>query len=219
MPGPTTHIELYEMHAVDAPDAAGAFTRSEPTWSDIVESPRLVQPWLIRLTGVPAVGLLAVVVYGLAVDGATVIAVGCVVAGGAFMIGALLGFLFGIPRALSGTAREPGLRSNTNLEQISDWLTKILVGVGLVEIGQIADSVARLVTSLGPALGDAPSSEAFAAGLLTFFWATGFMIGYVITRAVVGPLFSQTEWVIGHRVKDSRAKHESNAAGSTPTDQ
>jgi hypothetical protein len=73
----------------------------------------------------------------------------CLAAG---LVGALLGFLFGIPRPLSGTDTPPittggtappattnipqvakawGL--STNLTQISDWLTKIIVGVGLVE--------------------------------------------------------------------------------------
>src|SRR5579864_3778310 len=59
-------------------------------------------------------------------------------AGGAFFIGALLGFLFGIPRTLQGEAANKETESdnknnisykvNTNLEQISDWLTKVLVG-------------------------------------------------------------------------------------------
>jgi hypothetical protein len=171
-----------------------------PAWSDIVASPRKVVPWLAMLTTFPALGLIAVFAYGLAVDGTAVIAVGFMVAGGAFIVGALLGFLFGVPRALTSAGQESGLRSNTNLEQISDWLTKILVGVGLVEIGQLADSGSRLVSFLAPALGGGATSEAFAAGMLVFFTTTGFLISYVITRAVVGPLFSQTEYVIQHVV-------------------
>lgn len=56
--------------------------------------------------------------------------------------GFLLGFLFGIPRVLQAdAARQPGKdsglpsdeytqRVNTSLEQISDWLTKIILGLG-----------------------------------------------------------------------------------------
>ena len=44
------------------------------------------------------------------------------------VIGALAGFLFGIPRTLEGDdeGHKSGTRyrANTNLEQISDWLTK-----------------------------------------------------------------------------------------------
>src|SRR5215467_1406061 len=72
-------------------------------------------------------------------------------------IGALLGFIFGIPRspkvqaATQGATQPPSTPSgsststaaqpddnrftpNTNLEEISDWLTKILVGAGLVQL-------------------------------------------------------------------------------------
>lgn len=83
---------------------------------------------------------------------------------GAFAMGALLGFLFGVPRVLSresnGTAPPPAnpanpptqdaakppvaqhgpvLQSNTNLERISDWLTTMIVGVTLVEFHKVND--------------------------------------------------------------------------------
>ena len=57
-----------------------------------------------------------------------------------FLIGGLVGFLFGIPRAVQGSTAPTGAaqyQANTNLEQVSDWLTKIIVGVSLVEIGRI----------------------------------------------------------------------------------
>ena len=71
------------------------------------------------------------------------------------LAGMLTGFLFGIPRSLqtdsppivtenNGTSKQlsqPGFRGNTNLEQISDWLTKILVGVGLTQIGSISSAL------------------------------------------------------------------------------
>jgi tetratricopeptide (TPR) repeat protein len=75
------------------------------------------------------------------------------VAAASTMLGALLGFLFGIPRSLQqqpaspptvvDAAQQPGgkpklsglqaFRSNTSLEEISDWLTKIIIGIGLVQ--------------------------------------------------------------------------------------
>jgi predicted secreted protein len=60
------------------------------------------------------------------------------------LIGGLLGFLFGIPRTLQQEAsqateqnrkdrpQETNYAVNTNLDQISDWLTKILVGVSQI---------------------------------------------------------------------------------------
>ena len=69
------------------------------------------------------------------------------VATAATMVGALLGFLFGIPRslqqrpaiapaaaeAIQTPSDKSRLLSNTSVEEISDWLTKIIIGVGLVQ--------------------------------------------------------------------------------------
>src|SRR6266508_6277591 len=95
-------------------------------------------PWLPYLIAVPVAGLGAILVY--AWGDWDILAVAALVAGGAFVAGGLLGFLFGIPRSLAGpegsvdgAAAGGAYRPNTNLEQISDWLTKILVGVGLVQ--------------------------------------------------------------------------------------
>lgn len=56
--------------------------------------------------------------------------------------GFLIGFLFGIPKVLQANetvaARaNPQYRVNKNLEQISDWLTKIIVGLGLVQLRSV----------------------------------------------------------------------------------
>jgi hypothetical protein len=136
----------------------------------------------------PIAALAAVTLYAFtqseAGDVLDVLAVGAIVFAAAFAVGALVGFLFGIPRRLQreGEAAPLGgsLVVNTNLEQISDWLTKIIVGVGLVEIGQIAhglDSVAESV-----ALGDQASANSFALGLLIFSLVDGFLLAYVWTR-------------------------------------
>jgi hypothetical protein len=80
------------------------------------------------------------------------LSVGLMTAGAAMFVGGLLGFLFGVPYTREGEqpagtkdgqggqqksgsdALPTSYRPNTSLEQISDWLTKILVGVGLVQI-------------------------------------------------------------------------------------
>lgn len=81
----------------------------------------------------------------------------CLIAGG------FVGFLFGIPRILqsdtaaaprpvsqpgeSGTAFETPVasnyRPNTNLDQISDWLTKIIVGLGLVNLQKVPERLSQ----------------------------------------------------------------------------
>ena len=71
---------------------------------------------------------------------------GLFLAGASTLVGSLAGFLFGVPVRErepgtddTGSAnRSIGYRPNTNLEQISDWLTKIIVGIGLVQFPKIS---------------------------------------------------------------------------------
>lgn len=138
--------------------------------------------------------LLALLVYA-AVDECEAIAVGLLTAVAAFAAGALVGFLFGIPRSLAhanavpaktedGTPG-PSLEPNTNLEQISDWLTKILVGVGLVQLGQIGSAVDDLASGIEGGLGD--SGHAVAVMLMISFAIGGFLTSYLFTRMRLEP--------------------------------
>jgi hypothetical protein len=146
------------------------------------------------LLGIPS--LLALGIYSLTRSSGEALAIGLFTASAAFAVGALFGFLFGIPRssgaaanADAGTGREasageaaavPHFTTNTNLEQISDWLTKILVGVGLVQIHQVSGAIEDLADGLAPGLGAQGFSVAVA--LLVAFVITGFITGYLFTR-------------------------------------
>lgn len=126
--------------------------------------------------------------------------VGILIAGASLFLGFVLGFIFCVPRiakhpidtralASSGKADIDSnpVESNTNLVEISDWLTKMLVGVGLVELYKIAPLLKRLAQFLAPGLSgcDSPacvgSSKSFAIGLVVFFFGVGFLIGYIWT--------------------------------------
>lgn len=93
--------------------------------------------------------------------------------------GALIGFLFGVPRVNPAAVRESGLLDNTNIEAVSDWLTKILVGVSLVNLTTIGAFIDRLAGELELAL-DAP--KAFATALIVYFFVIGIIQGYILTR-------------------------------------
>jgi hypothetical protein len=144
---------------------------------------------VLLVLGIPA--LLALVIYALTLSSSgKVLAIGLLTAVSAFAAGALLGFLFGIPRtAAQHSPDNPGqadaipkpmYEPNTNLEQISDWLTKILVGVGLVQVGQIGGAINELADGLSPGLG--PNSHAVAVTLMISFSITGFLGAYLFTR-------------------------------------
>ncbi len=128
--------------------------------------------------------------------------------------GILLGFLFGIPRTLSGSGPSqvpvenqdsakdstasnatPALHlgTNTNLEQISDWLTKMLVGVGLTQIGQIPKGLDAISRRLQPGFGTAPGAPVFGGLIIIFFSVCGFLIGYLWTRINLTKAFRTAE--------------------------
>ncbi len=117
-------------------------------------------------------------------------------------LGALAGFLFGLPRTLSidaaptpgGDGRSRGavrLAINTNLEQISDWLTKILVGVGLTQLGSLPEQLQSVAEFVATALGDHDGNVAITAAILVYFFVAGFLAGYLFTRLVLAPIFQE----------------------------
>lgn len=119
-------------------------------------------------------------------DGTAIVGVAVMIAAAAAGVGVLLGFLFGIPRTLQredrGDVEGPRYLANTNLEQISDWLTKILVGISLVQIGNAGSALARLADALGPMLGDEPASPGFGLALCIVASLSGFLLSYLWTR-------------------------------------
>ena len=133
---------------------------------------------------------------------------------GIFGGGFLIGFLFGIPRSVqSPTEPDPKattdspkatsnnvvrgtLTANTNLEQISDWLTKILVGVSLVEAKSISAHVLSLARLM--ARGDCGmGSPSLALAMLLAFTTIGFMLGYLATRMFLSPVLGLADSFAG----------------------
>lgn len=131
------------------------------------------------------------------------------VAGASLLAGGLLGFLFGIPKRLQqdvvNVASQPAdsapqdqgkniaYQENTNLEQISDWLTKILVGVGLTQLTSIPGALQNYANFTAPGLGNFASSGVFAIALLLYFLICGFLMTYLWTRLYLAGAFRQAE--------------------------
>ena len=87
----------------------------------------------------------------------------------------------GNPAAATGQPEGP-YHGNTNLEQISDWLSKILVGAGLTQIAALPKALNKYAGIIAPGLGDFSSNLDFSVGLLIFFPVCGFLVGYLWTR-------------------------------------
>ena len=97
----------------------------------------------------------------------------------AWLGGSLLGFLFGVPR-FQASPNQDGSRivPNTNLEQVSDWLTKIIIGATLVQLKEISAGLGRLAQAIGGEI-EAPAGSTAAGAAVLFFLFVGFMWGYL----------------------------------------
>ena len=118
---------------------------------------------------------------------------------GAFVSGGLLGFLFALPRSPTKNPNSTTVRPNTNLEDVSDWLTKIVVGITLVELSNIAPAANHLFQQVGGGLGGGAAATGFAAGLIIYCVATGLMESWLATRLYI------TSWIT---TADDDALHE-----------
>jgi hypothetical protein len=85
----------------------------------------------------------------------------------------------------------------SNLEQVADWVTKLLLGGGLTQISKIPPKVwewsrAVAVGILGDDANPAhvPATQAFAAGLLVYGFVLGFFGGFLITKLQLGKAIS-----------------------------
>jgi uncharacterized membrane protein len=105
--------------------------------------------------------------------------------------GALIGFLFAVPRVNPTIHSQSRLVANTNIEQVSDWLTKILVGVGLINFKEIGGFIDRLSDQLATSLKTqaAPAGKAMALSLIVYFFVVGLIQGYLLTRLFLSKQF------------------------------
>jgi hypothetical protein len=160
-------------------------------------------------------GILGTIVFAVQASGrvefVAFAAIGILVSGASSTFGGLLGFLFGIPRtlqqegSLSSTVESEGdtnnekrmpdtnYRANTNLEQISDWLTKILVGVGLTQITVIPGKLVTISNAIATEYGTARGSRTFALTVILFFLICGFLFSYLWTRLYLPGAFRQAD--------------------------
>jgi tetratricopeptide (TPR) repeat protein len=142
------------------------------------------------------------------------ISVSAVTATAAGLGGAFMGFLFGIPRVLTrdgrlisravdsnAPARNPtepsglgrAMLSNSNLEEISDWLTKIIVGVTLINAGPLLAQFDSGVVFFRSSLNNAPAAGEFLMLLAIASAMAGFLFLYLETRTRITILLGGVE--------------------------
>jgi len=149
--------------------------------------------WFHAVFGAMCIGLIGIFVSSWAEKSWEIFACSLFIGLASTLVGALLGFVFGVPKTVVATGSTPAgigtttlYQGNTNLEQISDWLTKILVGAGLVELKNIPRALdvfgSKFIgnNSLGPFGWVAAPTLAIAycvcGFLLAYLWARIYMI-------------------------------------------
>ncbi|MFI5099242.1 MAG: hypothetical protein ACHQE5_01810 [Actinomycetes bacterium] len=159
-----------------------------------VELKRLVRNTALLFTVWFIANLLIIFLYCLPLSGwpelLGALGAGLMASGAALASGALVGLLFGVPRSAGvdhKSASPSGYLANTNLEVIADWLTKIIVGVGLVQFKAIAAAVVAVSAALAASFRDNPNSgtTVFGASLLLAAFLVGFLYIYLLARTVL----------------------------------
>jgi hypothetical protein len=206
-----------------APDRSG---KADASAKESPQHKNLRSTWSVLLSWA-ALSLSALILFAVQQDRAQILptASGAVLlAAASASFGALMGFLFGIPRSLQGEApvvsesgagsadsaggqrlSHTGLRVNTNLEQISDWLTKILVGVGLTQLQVLWPNLMGIAKDVSGPLGN---SQPLALFTLVNFSIWGFFAAYLVTRLFLATAFGHAD------LAAERVDRELNAAAT-----
>lgn len=151
--------------------------------------------WLLRLVVVTALGMCVIVLYSvqwLDLNSIQIIGLALLTGGGAWLVGVVVGFLFGIPRLSlddqhgkqENTKAALGrYRPSTSLEEIADWLTKMIVGVGLTQLNKIPTKLDALASYVAKGMGDSYAShKVLVLVICVYFLSCGFLFGFLWAR-------------------------------------
>jgi len=135
------------------------------------------------------------------------------VACASFAGGASIGFLFGLPRAQKNQPKkeencDDSYSDNTNLEEVSDWLTKIIVGLTLIKFNKIIDLINNAALSMEKAFKGSCNCETaffnayvFSYCTIVLFFLAGAGLCYLWARTNLSEIFA----------KARKAQHDAEA--------
>jgi hypothetical protein len=83
--------------------------------------------------------------------------------------------------------------ANSNLIKVSDWLTTIIIGLGLVNLGRAIPALRSLAVALKAPLGGAPYAGAVGLSILIVSFLSGFLLMYLWTSIRVRELLEDAE--------------------------
>ncbi|MEZ4399027.1 MAG: hypothetical protein R3B06_03365 [Kofleriaceae bacterium] len=171
-----------------------------------------LRPVTLVVLAVTAVVFGAMMIYGAwATEGSAVgAALGtALVAAGAVAAGTVIGFLFGIPSELTVAAPDragppsaapvpavaPSVspaRSN-QLVLVAEWLTRILLGATLTQLGTVRDLVQELGEQASGGILGHQDGMVVMVGVIVYAAVFGFFVGHLCTRLILNALFRDAD--------------------------
>ncbi|MGH2648086.1 MAG: tetratricopeptide repeat protein, partial [Ginsengibacter sp.] len=112
-------------------------------------------------------------------------------ASASYISGFFLGFLFGIPKR--NADKESAYNLSTNLVDISDWLTKIIIGLGLIEIKRIPGYLESIGVYIQKETNGENSMKIFSVCVIIYFSIFGLYYGYNYMRLFLSGQFKEAD--------------------------
>ena len=142
------------------------------------------------------------------------------IAASAVVSGGVIGFLFALPRSVtvvippSRAGPEKQLTDitvhpNTNLEEVSDWVVKITVGLTLTQLGKVPRVASGLFDLLGGSLGGSPQDVIFIGSVIVFCSMVGFLMGWLSTRMFIGRWMAVSDRPLEAAAAEAARRHDS----------
>jgi hypothetical protein len=170
---------------------------------EVMQHGVVVWAGMFAAVGAVASGLFALSAPGRWVDRVGVGVTAALLFLAACAVGGIVGFVFALPRArftdqtAPAADQEPVTEShymaNTNLLKVSDWLTTILIGLGLVQLGRVVPAVGNLASVLEEPLGGGANAGAFGVAVVVVSGIVGAVLTYLWTSVRVRELLEDSE--------------------------
>jgi len=185
----------------------------------LAEQKKSHDAWLVRLVIVTALGMCVIVLYTvqwLNDTAISIVGVALLSAGGAWLIAVVIGFIFGIPRLSSNQLDASLYHPSTSLEQVADWLTKIIVGVGLTQLNKIPSKLDSLASYIAAGMGQsAASHKVLALAICIYFPSCGFLFGFLWARLYMLEAFNVAGILMSRFIKRVAQQKKSDAGADS----
>lgn len=166
--------------------------------TDKQQSENIIIRMFVLFVIVMGMGIGAILLYAFTEDENrwSIVGVALLLATAATLVGGFFGFLFSVPRTILPNGSHNGNNANgeahdgehpvnywpnTNLAEVSDWLTKVIIGASLTQLLFLPKALADLGNYFKPALGGDPAGHAFAVVVVVTYWFSGFFVAYFWT--------------------------------------